>query len=123
MFTRKELNDRVVDVLLNERLRSGCSVLAYCLMPDHLHLVAAPTEVRNSVLTFVACFKSISTRTSWRFGLSGKLWQPRCYDHVIRYEENLVGVCEYILANPARAGLVENPSEYPWCGFVDPISV
>jgi putative transposase len=120
-FTRSELSDEIVDTLLAERHRSHCDLYAYCLMPDHLHLVAAPRVEGASVLAFVDRFKGISTRRSWQFGIRGKLWQPRSYDHVLRDDTNLIEVCAYVLGNPVRAGLVEESSAYRWCGLVDPI--
>jgi putative transposase len=120
-FTRADLNGAVIDVLLTERLRSRCDVYAYCLMPDHAHVVAAPRADGDSVLLYVDRFKGTSTRVSWQFGAYGKLWQPRWYDHVIRSDEHLERVCEYILANPVRRGLVDVCQDYEWCGRMVPI--
>jgi putative transposase len=121
-FTCGDLNDAIVDVLLAERLRSGCDLYVYCLMPDHLHLIASPRDDGRSVLTYVDRFKALSTRVSWRFRLSGKLWQPRSYDHVLRRGEDVERVSEYIWSNPVRAGLVEDAHDYRWCDFVDLVS-
>jgi len=120
-FVDRKLNQAIVDVLLNERQHSQCSIQAYCLMPDHLHLLTTPSVTEASVLAFADRFKGLSTRESWRFGWRGKLWQPRSYDHVLRRNEDVEKVCEYILANPVRRGLVENPDEFPWSALVDPI--
>ena len=63
---------------------------AYCLMPDHLHLIAQlrPLERDQSpskdLLTVLAEFKSFTTRAGWKNGLSGKLWQHDQYDTVLR---------------------------------------
>lgn len=120
-FTRFDLNDAIVDLLLGERLRSACDLYVYCLMPDHLHLIASPRIDGYSVLAFADRFKALSTRLSWQFGRHGKLWQPRFYDHVLRREEDLDRICEYILANPIRDGLVEGDDPYRWCALVDPL--
>jgi putative transposase len=120
-FTRAELNDAVINVLLTERLHSGCRVYAYCLMPDHLHVVAAPSANACSVLAYVDRFKALSTRAIWQLGMDGRLWQPRSYDHVLRCEEHLDRVCEYVLTNPVRGGLVADPDSYRWSGGGDPL--
>ena len=65
-------------------------------------------------------FKSASTRVAWRHGNSGRLWQPRFHDHVVRVEEALFAICEYVVLNPVRAGLVEEAADYPWGGLLDP---
>jgi REP element-mobilizing transposase RayT len=48
-----------------------------------------------------------------RIDRKGKLWQPAFFDHALRKEENIQQVARYIVANPLRAGLVENIEDYP----------
>jgi putative transposase len=111
--------DEVIRLLCEMRHEYRCWVGAYCLMPDHLHLVAGPRSDGASVLTFLARFMGKSTNASWRFGWSGKLWQKRGHDHVLRLAERLDEVYAYILANPVRAGLVEEPDDWRWAGILD----
>jgi REP element-mobilizing transposase RayT len=118
-FVIVDLNDAIVDLLHTERERLGCYVHVYCLMPDHLHLLCSPCEDGNSMLTFVDQFKGKSTRESWLHGCQGKLWQPRSYDHLVREEEDLLEITNYILHNPVRKGLAKKPEDYPWCGVID----
>jgi putative transposase len=120
-FRYATLNDAVVDTLREQRHRSACDVYAYCLMPDHIHFVTAPRENGGDVVALVQRFKSASTRTAWVHGFSGRLWQPRFYDHVVRLDETLLSICEYVLLNPVRAGLVERVEDYRWSRCVDPI--
>jgi len=119
-FREPGITKAVIDALLVNRDRSGCAVYAYCLMPDHVHFVAAPGE-GGDVCSLVDRFKSASTRVAWRYGVTGRLWQPRWYDHVVRRDESLVAICEYVLLNPVRARLVARSRDYPWCGQPDPI--
>lgn len=120
-FLAASLNDAVIGALLRERQRSDCALYAYCLMPDHLHLLVAPRCDGASVLVMLRRFKGISTRVAWSVGARGRLWQPRCYDRVLRRDEAVERVAQYILDNPVRRGFVTSPDEYPWCGLVDPI--
>ena len=115
------LNNAIIEMLCSERERLGCWVHVYSLMPDHFHLLLSPKEDGRSMLTFVNQFKGKSTRVSWSHGWQGKLWQPRSYDHLVRREESLIEIAEYILYNVVRAGLVEKPEDYPWCGYLDPL--
>jgi len=85
--------------------------MAACLMPDHLHwLLADASRAGDAVIRF----KSLSTRVSWQGGVRGRLWQRSYWDHVIRRQEDLREVAEYIVQNQVRAGLVPQASEYPW---------
>jgi len=80
-------------------------------MPDHLHwLLSGHADFSSEVCRF----KSISTRFAWQQGLRGTIWQRSFYDHVVRRQEDVVRVAEYIAANPVRSRLVENVDEYPF---------
>ena len=120
-FVRDDLNRLVLDILQGEQERYGCAVLTYCLMPDHLHFLVSPRDDGVSVLTFVDRFKGKSTNASWKLGWKGKLWQPRCYDHIVRTDENLLAIAQYILDNPLRQGLVDADADWPWGGHFNPL--
>lgn len=120
-FVSLPLNVAMIDVLLRERLRSGCSVYAYCLMPDHLHLLVSPAIDGRSVLDMLRRFKGASTRVAWPFVGTARLWQPRYFDRVLRSDEAVEKVAQYILDNPVRRGMVATQSDYAWGALVDPI--
>ena len=102
-------------------MRSRCALYAYCLMPNHLHMLVAPLDGGSSLLDMLRRFKGTSTRIGWRFGLTGRLWQPRFYDSVLSRDADVDRVVEYILDNPVRRELVSSPEDYPWGGMVDPM--
>ncbi len=107
------LVQRVLAALRQVAREQGVRLYCYCLMPDHLHLVAS-VEGRGSNLTkFVKLFKA---QTSWesRDELAGAMWQRSFYDRVIRKHEDLRAVCQYILENPVRRGLVADWQGYPF---------
>ncbi len=90
----------------------GC----FCLMPDHLHLLFSPDRSELTVGSIVGRYKGLTTAASWKHGLSGRLWQTRFYDHIVRMSENVRKVAQYIYENPERRGL---PAEYPF-RWIDP---
>ncbi len=120
-FVNPELARAVSNCLLEERSKHGIDVYVYCLLPDHLHLVACPQEDGKDTLTFLDRFKGRSTKISWDHGCPGKLWQPRSFDHLVRKEESLLDIAKYILENPVRRGLADRWEDYPGCGLVDPM--
>src|SRR3990172_6792553 len=91
-------------------------VLAYCFMPDHLHLLVQARD-DGSFLRFMKGFKQIS---GYRYRRSAMqpLWQKGYYDHVLRREQNVNQVAEYIPPPPARAGLFVSPDKYPPTGEI-----
>lgn len=122
-FVTAALNAHTLDVLRNEQSRLRCEVFTYCLMPDHLHFLVSPCEDGVSVLTFTDQYKGKATNGSWQFGWRGKLWQPRYYDHIVRNDESLLEIAQYILDDPVRKGLVERAEDWPWSGHMNPLPV
>jgi putative transposase len=120
-FVRRDLNQLVVDVLCEEEQRQNCAVFTYCLMPDHLHFLVSPRRDGISALKFADQYKGKATNRSWTVGWQGKLWQPRYFDHIVRAEEDLRAIAEYILNNPVRKELVERAENWPWSGHMNPL--
>ncbi|MBI4670259.1 MAG: transposase [Chloroflexi bacterium] len=120
-FCRDDLNDALIDLLREEQERQRCNVYTYCLMPDHLHFLVSPRVDGISALTFTDQYKGKATNTSWKFGCQGKLWQPRYFDHIVRSEESLGAISEYILDNPVRKGLVTKREDWKWSGLMNPL--
>ncbi len=87
------------------------TVLAVCLMPDHLHWLLS-TSI--GVSRYVGGFKSRTTRQAWHLGIKGKLWQRSFFDRIIRDREELIMAQRYIERNPLEAGLANEASDYPF---------
>ena len=95
--------------------REGFDLLAYCLMPDHAHLLLAGREPTSDLRRFIKLSKQLTEHAVRR--LTGEpLWQASAWDHVLRDDEDTFTVIRYLLANPVRAGLVEHPLDYPHSG-------
>jgi REP element-mobilizing transposase RayT len=110
-------------IVVNELLRAAKDlrfrILCYCLMPDHLHLIISPDESTFSLSKFLNIFKGRTTTFFKEKKDLRKIWQRSAFDHVIRAEENLKAVIEYIMNNPVRKGIVEKADEYPYSKFFD----
>ena len=78
--------------------------LAWVVMPDHLHWLFV---LNHSLISEVA-------RRVKGLGCYSKVWQKGFHDHAIRKDEDIKAVARYIIANPLRAGLVENIGDYPF---------
>jgi putative transposase len=99
--------------------RARCfALLAYCLMPDHVHILArgqtATSRLRPMVLSW-----NTWTAHQWRRNHPWPLWQKGYHDHVLRDDESFLGVARYIIMNPVRAGLVQRPEDYPLLGSTE----
>jgi len=119
LFADKGLNGEVVQCIREEKERVGHAIYVYCLMPDHIHLLSSPLESRIPVTQFMGGLSSKITRLSWQHGFSGKVLQRSFYDHILKRDESLRKVAEYILDNPVRRGLAEKWNDHPFCGLID----
>ena len=115
VFSHSALARDCIALLYDMAQATDVPVYAYCLMPDHAHLLLS-TSGKNDVVDFVGQWKGLTTRLSWQRGLQGSWWQRRFYDHVLRDDESLQDCARYILNNPVRAGLAETWREYPFSG-------
>ncbi|TWT46053.1 Transposase IS200 like protein [Phycisphaerae bacterium RAS1] len=86
---------------------------AYCLMPDHLHVLIRPMS-GFGIDEFLRRMKSYTTR--WHQRATGRpvLWQRSARDRVLRANERLATVVAYIANNPVRAGLVSAWTQWPY---------
>jgi putative transposase len=88
---------------------------AYCLMPDHTHLLVEGQTPSSNLLRFVLQWKQL-TGYLFRRELPPRFWQRRFYDHILRHAEDSEAVAWYIWKNPVRKGMVEKPELYPFSG-------
>jgi putative transposase len=79
------------------------------VMPDHVHIVFTLYEFATLPLT-MKFIKSSSARDIGR----GSTWHREYFDRIVRSDEDLRSVCEYVVNNPVRAGLVASADGYPW---------
>lgn len=118
-FVNEEFNRQIIERLMEEKNKTGFKIFVYCLMPNHLHLLLAPAEKEISVSSFIGAFKSKTTRLAWAFGISGKLWQGRFYDRIVRQKNDLRTMGQYILDNPVRKTLAARWQDYKFLGLPD----
>jgi REP element-mobilizing transposase RayT len=84
-----------------------CTTFCFVIMPDHLHWMLQLGKGKN-LGNVVQSFKSLTSHK-----LGRRVFQKGFYDHAVRKEEDLRNLARYIIANPLRAGLVEDIHAYP----------
>jgi len=109
------LTRRCMDHLKRTAERLGFRLLAFSLMPDHLHALVLGRHEAADLIRFVQRFKQI-TAFDFKRETGLRLWQQSFYDRALRIEEDVADVAAYILGNPARAGLAVRPGEYALSG-------
>lgn len=104
-----------VDAFVDTAREYAISIVVYCVMPDHLHLLLDGDHDGSDLQSFM---KMAKQRAGFRFKQrhGHSLWQPGYYEHVLRDEERTEEVVFYIIANPVRKQLVQNVLDYPYWG-------
>lgn len=100
--------------LLEYRQRCGVSILGYCLMDNHVHVLAVPGQEDSLARCFAGANLLHTQRANRRHGRSGRLWQNRFFSCPVQSDSYLLAALRYIESNPVRAGLVERAWDYRW---------
>ena len=115
VFTARQAVDVVLAQLLQSSSDECMAVIAYCFMPDHLHLLVEGTNPASTLTEFVRVFKQRSS-FQWKRMFGSQLWQRSYFERVLRNHESSIDVARYVLANPLRAGMVDSVEDYPFLG-------
>jgi putative transposase len=100
-------------------LKSYCEkwrvqVWAYCLMTNHVHILAVPSD-EESLSRCIGSTNLLYTQyINRRYKRSGRLWQNRFFSTIIEAEPYLWAVVRYIEQNPVKSKLVGKPEDYKW---------
>jgi putative transposase len=114
-FSKAEFVAPAIDQLRECSREHEFAVIAYCFMPDHVHMLVEGLEDRADLREFVRVWKQ-HTAFCLRRQCGIRLWQRGYYEHILRSDESAVDRAQYVITNPVRAGLVQNPLKYPWSG-------
>jgi valyl-tRNA synthetase len=88
-------------------------LLAWAIMPNHVHAVIQPIG-QHQLADILHSWKSFTAKEiNKALGRQGQLWMEEYYDHLIRDREDFVSQVNYVLDNPAKAGL----KNWPWAGL------
>jgi len=91
----------------------GLSILAYCLMNNHVHFIAVPSRENSLAKTFNNTHMRYAQYFNKKLKAKGHLWQGRYYSCVLD-NSHLLSAARYVERNPVRAGLVKKPWEWEW---------
>lgn len=92
---------------------AGVEVWAYCLMPNHVHLIAAPAAPEALAAAVGATHLRYTRRINGRERWTGYLWQGRFASFPMD-EDHLLTCARYVGLNPVRAGLAARALDWPW---------
>jgi putative transposase len=94
--------------------RFSASLLAACLMPNHVHLVLKPEQNSEITRWMHWLLTSHVGRHHRRYGTTGRLWQGRFKASPIQCNSHLLTVLRYVERNALTAGLVDRAEDWRW---------
>ena len=106
-----------IDLLLQARGKFGVRLLAWCLMPNHFHLLVQLTEADRLNKWMQWLMTTHVRRYHKHYGSSGHVWQGRYKSFIVQDDEHLLTVTRYIEGNPVRALLAPTVGEWPWSSY------
>lgn len=110
-----------LELLRNRRADAGVSIWAYCLMPNHVHLVVVPETAEGLSHFLGPAHRKYALEINRRMGWKGHLWQERFHSFVMD-EPHLLAAVRYVELNPVRAGLCAAAVDWPWSSAVAHLS-
>lgn len=102
-----------LDLLCAAAERAGTEVWAYCLMPNHVHIVLTPADKTGLAHTFGELHRRYTGYINARRRTTGHLWQGR-FGSVAMDEAHFVTALRYVALNPVRARLIARAEDWPW---------
>ncbi len=102
-----------LDLMAKSCAKAGCEVWAYCLMPNHIHLILAPRDEDGLRAALGEAHRRYTRHVNFREGWCGHLWQGRFASFPMD-EDYLLAAARYVELNPVRAGLVKRPEDWKY---------
>lgn len=91
----------------------GVAIWAYCLMPNHVHLIACPSDEKGLSKAIGEAHRRYTRKINTREGWRGYLWQGRFASFPMD-QQYLLAAARYVELNPVRAGIVVKAGQYRW---------
>jgi putative transposase len=114
-FTDEDYRD-YLRILREETQRNGVSIWAYCLMPNHVHLVLTPSTTKGLGRAVGEASRRYARASNRRRSRDGHVWHTRFFS-VAMDEQHLLEGVRYILLNPVRAKLRAAADLWPWSSY------
>lgn len=104
--------------LLRTAAKFAFAIYAYSVMPDHVHLVILGRREDSDLKTFMRSWLT-QTGFAWKRRHGTQLWQGGYYEHILRSDVSIYFAAQYVVMNPVRARIVDDPAKYEFNGSTE----
>ena len=113
VFFSDDDRNTYLKLLYKKSKQYNLDIWAYCLMDNHVHLIAVPERKESLSSGVGSIHKGYACLINKKQGWKGHLWQERFYSFPLdsRY---LYSAVRYVERNPVRAGIVKRAEDYKW---------
>jgi putative transposase len=95
----------------------GCAVHAYCLMPNHVHLLVTPATESGLAQTMKCVAQHYAQHVNKAYVRTGSLWEGRYRSCLVPTPGYILACYRYIELNPVAAGMIDHPRAYRWSSY------
>lgn len=108
-----------IELLGETTKRYPLELFAYCLMPNHFHLLLRTMQAQDLSRGMQWFMTSHVRRYHRHYGSSGHIWQGRFKSFIVQENDHLLTVARYVEGNPLWAGIVRTLAEWPWSSHLE----
>ena len=109
----------VIKKLQAYRLENMVTVIAYCFMPNHYHMLLRQDGNEPAGKVPQSVFNSYSKAHNLKYSHSGTLFEGRFHAKPVQSISHLLHLCRYIHGNPVKDGLVADPVDWQWSNYLE----
>jgi putative transposase len=114
VFQKDKDYEAFVKLMKEAKIHYAVKIFAYCLMPNHFHIVVMPHQSGDLSKWMQWLMTSHVRRFHKHYGTCGHIWQGRYKSFLIQKDSHLLTVLKYVESNPLRAGLVNSANNWLW---------
>jgi putative transposase len=114
VFQKDKDYEAFINLMKEAKIRYAVKIFAYCLMPNHFHIVVMPHRSGDLSKWMQWLMTSHVRRFHRHYGTSGHIWQGRYKSFLIQKDGHLLTVLKYVESNPLRAGLANSANNWLW---------
>ena len=117
VFHKNQDYKAFIALMIEAKKRYDIKILAYCLMPNHFHIVVMPSQAEDLSKWMQWLMTSHVRRYHHHYGTSGHVWQGRFKSFIVQEDNYLITLLRYVEANPVRAGMVNSAIDWKWSSY------